>query len=87
MNQLSSAAIVNNQLFLLLRTEKKRRGKRSRIEVYDVTYDALAAILVLTNRREVEMPGVAKESNLIKLVACQQQDCVFILTQQMEDNG
>ena len=83
--QPSSAAILNDQLFLLLRSERKH-GKRSRLEVYDVTYDALAAILVLTNRRRVEMTGVAQNANVIKLVACRQQDCVFLLTQQIEDD-
>ena len=82
--QPSSAAILDDQLFLLLRNEMKR-GKRSRIEVYDVTYDALAAIFVLTNRRQVKMTGVAQYADVLKLVACRQQDCVFLLTQQIED--
>lgn len=80
MIHLTSVAILGDQLFLVLRNNRKECGWRSRIEVYDVTYDALAAIVVLTGCRRVELTEVGY-ADVIKLAACPLSDCVFALTQ------
>ena len=79
---LSSAAILGDQLLLLLRhTEDGEWLKSSRIEVYDITYDALAAIIVLTSRRQVDLTKL-RDADAIELLACPKRDCVFVLAQQ-----